>query len=753
MEKGRNEINYFYVAFSQNFGIILIDRVKIKGENEMKVLKSHKSWIVIFIAIFILYNQESFAEETLPPIEDLIEDVSEEEIVEVDEDDETDIVLSLSDLLNLNLNVSLASKSMVSIRKTPGIIRVFTEEDIKYFGFRTLKDILIHVPGFQLNKAKQDHTNIFIRGVQGRTTSKILFMIDGVPMRDLYWGNFMIDEMVSLKNISRIEILSGPGSVMYGANAFAGIISITTKSYGNSISGGYGQIKSYDNGDKDNNKEFKNLSLEASHKGFYGFADIFDSEGFRPKRGIEGDIYDHEQKKEKKHFSLKYKNDSFTFVSSITEYKNPYILTKDERIRYFTRTPFYLMSEYIADLTDDFSMTFQGFYNHYNFKREDEYLDKKTFRTGYRNGALWGGEIISNLQMDSHSITSGVSFLREKINKMENDKFSFKTNTREKTLLLLEENPERDDIGIYIQDIWDLNDNLALTSGVRYSILSDFDNQLTYRLALTGEYGSFYSKLLYGTAFRVPTYREYYKKFNPNLPVGDVQPEYMTTIEAQFGYVFEKADINFTLFRNSYKDFIKEINTVSVNGEWLDPDDPGKADLYSYNLDEIRTWGVEFSSTYVPVENLYFRLATSAILGAEEDPGDAPSNTVLENSWDSETNDLNYLSKYMISLLVAYQINDTYRLSVDSVYNSSVKESDDYLSNLNINESDIDSNLDSYILVNLNLNINLNKKLSMDVKVNNLFDKDIYHPNFSDPTEYNIENPGRSVAIYLKYEF
>ncbi len=114
---------------------------------------------------------------------------------------------------------------------------------------------------------------------------------------------------------------------------------------------------------------------------------------------------------------------------------------------------------------------------------------------------------------------------------------------------------------------------------------------------------------------------------------------------------------------------------------------------------------------------------------------------------------MNYLSKYMISLLVAYQINDTYRLSVDSVYNSSVKESDDYLSNLNINESDIDSNLDSYILVNLNLNINLNKKLSMDVKVNNLFDKDIYHPNFSDPTEYNIENPGRSVAIYLKYEF
>lgn len=139
--------------------------------------------------------------------------------------------LSLEDLLNLHVDV--ATKSSMPLHKSPAIARVFTQDDIQRFGFQTLADLLLTVPSFQINPFKAGNIGVFVRGVQGRNTSKILLLIDGAPMRDAFWGNFNIDEMVSMTNIKRIEILNGPGSVIHGANAFAAVISITTKSEGN----------------------------------------------------------------------------------------------------------------------------------------------------------------------------------------------------------------------------------------------------------------------------------------------------------------------------------------------------------------------------------------------------------------------------------------------------------------------------------------------------------------------------------------
>ena len=138
------------------------------------------------------------------------------------------IALSLEDLLNVT--VTSTTKSSLEIRQAPGVVRVFTRTDIVRLGFRTLHDVLRQIPGIQVIEYRTGHQTIWVRGVQSRYNNKVLLLIDGVPMHDSFYGHFDIDESQPLDDAERIEVISGPGSVLYGTNAFAGVISITTRS-------------------------------------------------------------------------------------------------------------------------------------------------------------------------------------------------------------------------------------------------------------------------------------------------------------------------------------------------------------------------------------------------------------------------------------------------------------------------------------------------------------------------------------------
>ena len=96
--------------------------------------------------------------------------------------------------------------------------------------------------------------------------------------------------------------------------------------------------------------------------------------------------------------------------------------------------------------------------------------------------------------------------------------------------------------------------SIDVTSGVRYDQLSDFKDEFGYRAALTGEHASYYGKLLYGTAFRVPSYRGALDFVSYNLAL---RPEHLHTFEAQIGRQFKAADVNLTFYNNAYRDLIK----------------------------------------------------------------------------------------------------------------------------------------------------------------------------------------------------
>lgn len=133
--------------------------------------------------------------------------------------------LSLEELLNVE--VTTATKTSENTQKAPSTIYVITDEQIKKLGLRDLKDVLAIVPGVDTSD-----NHFFIQGGQRGFMgpfSQSLVMINGREMNNLIAGETFIANQFRLHNVKQIEIIAGPGSALYGANAVGGIINLITK--------------------------------------------------------------------------------------------------------------------------------------------------------------------------------------------------------------------------------------------------------------------------------------------------------------------------------------------------------------------------------------------------------------------------------------------------------------------------------------------------------------------------------------------
>ena len=137
--------------------------------------------------------------------------------------------MSLDELMNAK--VAIATKTNQPISESPSSVSVITSDDIKNLGARELVDVLQTIPGFELLKKFDGEYGAGVRGVKDpRSTSKLLIMIDGIPYNQILYGySIYFGYDINLDVIERIEIIRGPGSALYGRNAFSGVINIITK--------------------------------------------------------------------------------------------------------------------------------------------------------------------------------------------------------------------------------------------------------------------------------------------------------------------------------------------------------------------------------------------------------------------------------------------------------------------------------------------------------------------------------------------
>lgn len=137
--------------------------------------------------------------------------------------------MSLEDLLDIQ--VEIVSKQATSISKTPAAVTVITGDDIRRSGARTLPDILSQAPGVQVARQNANYWAVSVRGFNDSFANKLLVMMDGRSLyTPLFSGTFWDVQDTLLEDIERIEIVRGPGSTVWGANAVNGVINIITKS-------------------------------------------------------------------------------------------------------------------------------------------------------------------------------------------------------------------------------------------------------------------------------------------------------------------------------------------------------------------------------------------------------------------------------------------------------------------------------------------------------------------------------------------
>lgn len=138
--------------------------------------------------------------------------------------------LSLAELMDME--ITSASKFGESIKETPATILVITKEDIENRGYISLNEVIADLPGFDISSPFSDLTQQqYARGNRtGSFNERTLFMVNGIEHNILYCQAMNIAEDFPLSSIERIEILYGPASAVYGANAFSGIVNVITKS-------------------------------------------------------------------------------------------------------------------------------------------------------------------------------------------------------------------------------------------------------------------------------------------------------------------------------------------------------------------------------------------------------------------------------------------------------------------------------------------------------------------------------------------
>ncbi len=145
----------------------------------------------------------------------------------------------------LKMQTSVASRTELTPRETPGIVSIITAEEIRNSGARDLIDVLKLIPGFDF---EYDVDGVVALGFRGSWVEegKALLLIDGQMMNDLAYYNIPFGNHFDVSQIKKIEIVRGPGSAIYGGNAELCVINIITKSgediKGVSATATYGQL-------------------------------------------------------------------------------------------------------------------------------------------------------------------------------------------------------------------------------------------------------------------------------------------------------------------------------------------------------------------------------------------------------------------------------------------------------------------------------------------------------------------------------
>ena len=518
------------------------------------------------------------------------------------------------------------SKIPQRIEKAPGTIHVITDKQIRQMGARYLSEVVQTVPGWYVEQWFYGQTMFFVRGAAGTLSSRILFMMNSHQVNNVMLGTGIFSYAnLDLDNVKRIEFVNGPGSALYGSGAESGIINIITKE-GEDIDGLQvmargGSFDSWD-GSALFGKTFNGLEVAAyanyrTTEGYQGFVDQDQQSVLDQRYGthaslapgnMKGDLYQWDAQ-------LTMKWEGFKFDGKYIDKK------RDDPFGYrpildnmsnFSDKDYYLNLSYDVTPTEGLDLMVKAYRNQQEQGAIDQMFPEGSimmtprgpmitsvnrFQEGESKNSRMGTEAQATYEIvDSNTIVGGITFEKQKIYDI-NVKANFNPTSNPYVFIPLSSVQERPDewkmpeeernvYAAYVEDIWDILDDLRLTIGGRYDHYSESGGQFSPRLGVNWEFAENYNtKFQYGKAFRAPNFFELYQPATGNP---DLKNQTSETLELTFGADFHPFSGQVTPFCSRGKDSI-----------FMSQDSSGGFPRYKWiNSDTIEKIGVELQMKY-----------------------------------------------------------------------------------------------------------------------------------------------------------
>lgn len=632
-------------------------------------------------------------------------------------EDENLAEMSLKDLMELEV-FSAATLLPTEQSEAPGTVYSFSNKDFVKMGIRRLDDLLAYVPGFQLNQYRKRHRSVWARGLLDVYNDKMVLLVDGVRRQHVYYGHFSLGDNFPLEKIEKVEIILGPASSLYGSNAFAGIIAVTTKDFseGQEITvSGEGGSNSRGKGTLMYNSESMQffgsyLSQDApfreDRKSFIG------SETVQPLGEQYGNLFFKARPIEGLTISADYyRNDTpFLFIPP----------TQDAFVEEETLT---LSAAYEAGNLEQGKIQANVYFTWDNATEfETVNPDGQLGYQEYQNSIIAGSTITGFKRLfDDHIFALGFNWMHTEATNMGFERrYHFSAGELDPPItgsLLSDPEVSNDDFAVYIQDVWRIIPDLELTLNGRYDYFEAFGGYFNYRTALVFTPGDHQTlKLMYGTGIRTPTFREYLKVLEgTDFVAPTLSPEQIQSVELAYAYQWQNANISLTLFRNEVKDYIHITPT------------PDGADEYFSNSEN--PWvlrGVEGLLRFKLFDDFDFRLSGSYLDPKEKNVGELP-----------------YLANWTTSFVLNYNFYATHHFGFSLVYNSYRKDTNTFP----------DDEADAFLLTNLFASGDFTKNISYSFGVDNLFDVRVFDPAADFGTQHNTERSEREIWGRLTLRF
>jgi outer membrane cobalamin receptor len=517
----------------------------------------------------------------------------------------------LAQIYGASATVSIATGTVQTLRRAPAVASVITAQDIVAMGATDLDEVLESVPGVHVNRSANNYSPLYVvRGIFSQFAPQVLVLQNGLPITTLYqgnkgnlWGGYPIE------NIARIEIIRGPGSALYGSDAFSGVINIITKSAAD-IGGTELGARAGSFGTRDAWIQHGGSVGEAS---VAAYLQVGSSDGFRSI--ITADAQTRNDTLFGTHASLApgpvnvgrdavdanldiklgkwqaragYKlRDKLGTGAGIASALDPIGQQKSERI---TTSLSWNDSQLMPDLSVGATIStlqyLQAIPVDFQLLPPGTRLPTGLFAQGMVAGPdTWErhvrvGAFAEYSGAEGHNVRMGVG--HDDLNMYRTHETRNFTYTAGGTPIpqgavvdFSLSNPfifphRRKVDYLYVQDVWNMAKDWTLTAGVRHDHYSDFGGTTNPRVALVWDAAhDLTAKLLYGRAFRAPSFIEFYGITNP-VAIGNdkLVPETISTLESAFAWQPRPdLQINLNLFRYAMSDIIRTVpNAIAGTG-------------------------------------------------------------------------------------------------------------------------------------------------------------------------------------------